>query len=106
MWQSPSIWCKVPTTCGKSFSILIIVNIDVQIVFGASLSEPHVDEWYGSGCFMCMYACVQLYTVCDNITLSFRFVFVYMERSNHLNGRSVSFVCLTAFWQNGGKTIA
>ena len=44
-------------------------------------------------------------TVCDNTTSSFRFIFVYTERSNRLNGRSVSFVCLTAFWQNGGKTI-
>ena len=44
-------------------------------------------------------------TVCDNITLSFRFGFVCMERSNRLNERSVSSVYLTAFWQNGGKTI-
>ena len=51
--------------------------------------------------------CVQyVCMVCDNITLSFRFVFVYTERSNRSNGRSILFVCLTAFWQNEGKTIA
>ena len=47
-----------------------------------------------------------LRTVCDNIMLSFHFGFFYAERLNRLNGRSVSSVCLTAFWQNGGKTIA
>ena len=36
---------------------------------------------------------------------TFRFIFINTERSNRLNGPSVSFVCLTAFWQNGGKTI-
>ena len=41
-----------------------------------------------------------------NVIVLFRFSFVYTERSNRLNGRSVSSVCLTAFWQNGGETIA
>ena len=47
-----------------------------------------------------------LRAVCDNITLSFHFGFVYTERSNRLNGQSISSVCLTAFWQNRGITIA
>ena len=29
-----------------------------------------------------------------------------MERLNRLHGRSVSSVCFTAFWQNGGEAIA
>ena len=41
-----------------------------------------------------------------NVIVSFHFGFVYTERSNRLNGRFVSSVCLTALWQNGGKTIA
>ena len=41
-----------------------------------------------------------------NVIGSVRFGFVYTERSNRLNGRFVSSVCLTALWQNGGKTIA
>ena len=45
-------------------------------------------------------------TVCDNITSWFRFHFVYMERSNRLNGRSISSVCITVFWQNGEEMIA
>ena len=38
-----------------------------------------------------------------NVLVLFRFSFVYTEMLNHLNGQSLSSVCLTAFWQNGGK---
>ena len=41
-----------------------------------------------------------------NVIVSFRFGFVYTERSSRLNGQFVLSVCLTALWQNGGKTIA
>ena len=54
---------------------------------------------------MYVYHNIAIY-VCDNIMLLFCFVFVYTEWLSRLNGRSVLFVCLTAFWQNGGKTIA
>ena len=33
-----------------------------------------------------------------NVIVSFRFGFVYTERSTRLNGRSVSSVCFTSFW--------
>ena len=33
-----------------------------------------------------------------NVIVLFRFSFVYKERSKRLNGRSVSSLCLTAFW--------
>ena len=50
---------------------------------------------------------VNHHMVCDNITLLFRFVSVsFTERSNHLKRQSILSVCLTAFWQNGGETIA
>ena len=41
-----------------------------------------------------------------NVIVSVQFDFVYTDRSNRLNGRSVLSVCLTAFWQNGGEMIA
>ena len=40
-----------------------------------------------------------------NIIVSFRVSFIYMERWNRLNERSVSCVCLTVFWQNRGETV-
>ena len=50
---------------------------------------------------------VNHHMVCDNITLLFRFVSVsFTERSNRLKRQSILSVCLTAFWQNGGETIA
>ena len=73
----------------------------VSKLYSLNVVDPHL-HW---GTSILRLNMVPRNTVCDNITLSFRFGFVYTERSNRLNGRSVSSVCLTAFWQNGGKTI-
>ena len=66
-----------------------------------NIIKDSIKKFWMPQCFICVqnasYICTYIRGMWQyNVILSFLFGFVYTERSNRLNGRSISSVCLTA----------